>query len=265
MTAFTAAIGTRTGDRHRVNGIPNQDYACYALLPNDMGIIAAVSDGAGSAPMAKTGSITSAQGATAKAWKTALRIGNAPDPAICVHEGIKAARRALEATARIQRNPLDDYHATIIVAAVIKEKAAVAHIGDGASIVRINETHKMLTIPARGQYANETFFITMDDYEDLIASNGAEGATELLLFTDGVQNELIDFRQKKARQAATSSLYHIGAPVETQETQGGLKHATRPGIIDQTDPTLCQWLDDGHTTHGDDATLLIIRATGRLQ
>ncbi len=265
MTTFSGAIGTRTGDRHMTHGTFNQDYACYALLPNDMGIVAAVSDGAGSAPMARTGSRTSARHAAAKAWKTALRLGNAPDPGICVYEGIKAARKALEATARIQGNPLDDYHTTIIVAAVIKEKAAVAHIGDGASIVGIRDAHKMLTIPARGQYANETFFITMDDYEDLIASNAAEGATELLLFTDGVQNELIDFRHKKARQDATSSLHDIGRSLETQQPQLGLKHARRPAIIDQADPTLCQWLDDGHTTHGDDATLLVIRASGHLQ
>ena len=69
MTTFSGAIGTRTGDRHTAHGTFNQDYACYALLPNDMGIVAAVSDGAGSAPMARTGSRTSAQHAAAKAWR----------------------------------------------------------------------------------------------------------------------------------------------------------------------------------------------------
>ena len=58
----------------------------------------------------------------------------------------------------------------------------------------------MLTIPARGRYANETFFVTMEEYENLVATNSADQATEMLLFTDGAQNELIDFRYKKARE-----------------------------------------------------------------
>lgn len=259
MTTFSATIGTRTGDSHREHGTPNQDYACYVILPNDMGMVAAVSDGAGSARMAKAGSKTSARAATAKAWKTALRLGNAPDPSICTFEGIKAGRKALEATARIQGNPLDDYHATLLVAVMIKGKTAVAHIGDGASIVRVGDSYKMLTIPARGEYANETFFITMDDYENLIASNVAEGATELLLFTDGVQNELIDFRQRKAHQDATSFLCDIARSLGPERTQSSPNHAVPPEIIDQNDPTLCQWLEDGRTTRGDDATIVTIR------
>ena len=177
MNLFQAAIGTRTGNRHRATDTPNQDYACYALLPNNMGIVAAVSDGAGSAPKAATGSKSSAQAATRKAWKTALRLGQAPDPAICVSEGVKAARKAVEVTALVQGNSLEHYHATLLVAVMTEDKTAVAHIGDGASIVLTGDNYKMLTIPARGEYANETFFITMDDYLDLVASNETESAT----------------------------------------------------------------------------------------
>ena len=265
MTHFSGVIGTRTGDRHRANDTPNQDYACFALLPNNMGIIAAVSDGAGSAPMAEDGSRISACQATTKAWRTALKLGSAPDPSICVYEGIKAARNALVATAKLQHKPLDDYHATLIVATMTKNSAAVAHIGDGASIVKTDDTHKMLTIPARGEYANETFFITMDEYQDLIASNAVEHANELILFTDGVQNELIDFKNKRARQDAIKTLHDIGTYTENQPTPRPHRHHPTPGITYQTDPRLCQWLEDGHTTHGDDATLIIIRATGPLR
>ena len=265
MTAFSVSIGTRTGDSHRATETPNQDYACYAILPNNMGVVAAVSDGAGSAPMAKTGSRTSARQAAAHAWKTSLRLGHAPDPAICVHEGIKAARKALEAKAKIQGNPLDHYHATLIVAIMTKTTAAVAHIGDGASIVKAAGVHKMLTIPARGQYANETFFITMEDYEDLIACNATEDPTELLLFTDGVQSELIDFRQKRAHKEAAGSLYYVGHTPEEKLPRDQPKHLRKPSIIAQTDPALCQWLEAGHTTHGDDATILVVRAEGHQQ
>ena len=259
MTSFSVSIGTRTGDNHQARGIPNQDYACYAILPNDMGVIAAVSDGAGSAPLAQTGSTTAARGAAERAWKTALRLGHCPDPIICVQEGFRAARKALEAKSRLQGRPLDDYHATLIVGAITRSRAAVAHIGDGASIVRTAGVHKMLTIPARGQYANETFFITMDEPEDLIARNSAEKPSELLMFTDGVQNELIDFREKRANKAAAESLRDIGQPPDKTPTKSTGKQTRKPSIITRTDPSLSQWLEAGQTTHSDDATILIIR------
>lgn len=260
MNTFSGTIGTRTGDRHEAHGTPNQDYSCYALLPDDLGIVAAVSDGAGSAAMARVASRTAAREATKTAWETAARARATTDPATCSQDGMKAAREALEAVARKQGNPLEDYHATLIVAAIINDKAAVAHIGDGASIVKTRGDYKMLTIPARGQYANETFFITMDDYQNMVASNSAEEVTELLLFTDGVQNELIDFRKKKAHPEHLNSLCKIGTAKRRREGDHHREEITTPRIVARHDPRLCQWLEDGTTTHGDDATLLILRA-----
>ena len=171
LTTYSAQIGTRTGNSHLRDATPNQDYACYAPLPNNSGIIGAVADGAGSAPLAAIASRTVATHAAAMAWKTALRMGADTDPKTCVYEAVLAARKALEAKAKNHHNPLEHYHTTLIVAAITNKSTAVAHIGDGASIIMTENTHKMMTIPARGEYANETYFITMEEYLDLIAYN----------------------------------------------------------------------------------------------
>ena len=263
MTEYSGMIGTRTGNRHRAESTPNQDYACYAVLPDNMGIVAAVSDGAGSAPKSKTGSETAAREAAARAWKTAVRQGKSIDPSQCAREGITGARRALEAKGRMEQSPLEDYHATLIVAVLTGNRVTAAHIGDGASIVRTHGTYKMLTIPARGEYPNETFFVTMEEYENLVATNSADQATEVLLCTDGAQNELIDFRHKRVQEQTARSAAEAAAGNGT-----GWNPALRRGGPNLTwlrtdpSPVMCQWLENAETTHGDDATLLVIRNSG---
>ena len=263
MNLSQADIGSRTGDRHTERDTPNQDHACYAYLPNNMGIVAAVSDGAGSAPLAHVGSRTAARRAIKKAWRTAAKQGDQLDPAGCVQLAVKAARNALEATAAVQGNPMDHYHATLIVAVMTKNEAAVAHVGDGASIVLHQGVHRMLTIPARGEYANETFFITMKEYQELTAANSVQNPTEIILFTDGVQNELIDFRNKKPNSRALTGLEQIsptlGMPLASLRTE----NPDTPEIWENHNPRLRQWLEEGHTTHDDDATIFTMKLHGR--
>ena len=261
MSSYWASMGTRTGDRHRRNGVPNQDYGCYARLPGSLGIIGAVADGAGSATEAAKGSKAAATQATLKAWKTATRMGWHPDPVICVHEAAMAARKAVVALAGTEGLPIGEFHTTLLVAMIYRGTIAVAHVGDGASIVGTDGHHKMLTIPARGQYANETFFITMDSYEDLIARNSAKDIKELMLFTDGVQNELIDFRSKRAHQDTTAELANIarGADFHPAATS---RTAKVPDLRTECNTELNRWLDEGETTRGDDATILVLHEVG---
>ena len=257
MSQFPGTVGSRRGDRHRQRGERNQDYGCYAALPNNLGIVAAVSDGAGSAPKAAAGSRTAAKQAARKAWSTCLSQGNHPNPEIAAHEAVKAARRALEGRAKSDKRPLEEYHATLLVAVMTETGAAIAHIGDGASIVDTPDGFKMFTIPARGQYANETYFVTMPEYEELIARNCTKKASSIFLFTDGVQNAAIDFQRKRPREESLAAL---------QETETRLTEVTkaeqsgrRPRIITERTSGIRRWLEETESTHSDDATMVIIR------
>lgn len=260
MTSFQAAIGSRTGDRHKATGTPNQDHACYAFLPNDMGIVAAVSDGAGSAPLAHIGSRLAARAAATKAWE---HTAAGESLKTCVQRAVKAARKRLQEEAERDDNPLDHYHATLIVAVMTKAEAAVAHVGDGASIVLKQGTHRMLTIPARGEYANETFFITMEEFREITAANAVQDPYEIILFTDGVQNELIDFRNKRPDEEALTSLKDMTPTVSIPLAATPTGTRAGPEIWENRTPRLCQWLEQAHTTHHDDATVLTLRRHGQ--
>ena len=254
MSRFSARIGTRTGDRHTGEGTGNQDFACYAFLPGGRSIVAAVSDGAGSAAKAAEGSETAARAAVEKALSTALRQGEDLDLREIVRDGMRAAREALEERAQAEDSALEEYHTTLMVACLSESQAAVAHIGDGASIVRVGDEYKMLTIPARGMYPNETFFVTMDGYEEMVARNSTCGATEVILFTDGAQNELIDFQGKKPNAEAAGSAADTGG-TPPEESDGFT--LLNVGL----DPDLAEWLESREGTHRDDATLLVMSRT----
>lgn len=254
MSRFSARIGTRTGDRHASEGTGNQDFACYGILTKDRGIVAALSDGAGSAAKAAEGSETAARAAVEKALEAALGQGEDLDPREIVQEGMRAAREALEERSRAEDSALEDYHATLMVACLSENQAAVAHIGDGASIVKVGDDYKMLTIPARGMYPNETFFVTMDGYEEMVARNSTCNATEVILFTDGAQNELIDFQGKKPNAEASGSVAEIAGSL-SEESDGFTLLNTEP------DPGLAEWLESRVGTHRDDATLLVMNRT----
>ena len=252
MSRFEARIGKRTGDRHVREETGNQDFACYALLLGGRGIVAAVSDGAGSAAKAEEGSETAARAAVEEALATALRQGNEIDLTEIVREGMKAAREALEKKSESERSALEDYHATLLVAGLSETHAAVAHIGDGASIVKVGDKYKMLTIPARGMYPNETFFVTMDGYEEMVATNDTCNASEVILFTDGVQDALIDFQGKKPHaEVVESAVKAAGGPCQGSSELTLLRA--------DADPALGEWLEDTEGAHRDDATLLVIR------
>ena len=55
---------------------------------------------------------------------------------------------------------LSDYHCTLILVAWVDDQVAAVQVGDGAAIVESDHLCKMLTIPQRGEYVNETFFVT---------------------------------------------------------------------------------------------------------
>ena len=266
MSAFQAIIGTRTGDRHTREGEENQDFACYALLPDNQGVIAAVSDGAGSAAKAAQGSRAAATAAVGKAIDTASRQGDSIDLQEIVLHGIEAAREALEAKAQGEDSSLEDYHATLIVAGLSATHAAVAHIGDGASIAKVGGKYKMMTIPARGLYPNETFFVTIEDYQAMVATNETCDADEVILFTDGVQDELIDFKGKKPRsEAVESAAATTEEPLHADDEQLDQDHNqlkqdgdTAGPLRTDTYPRLREWLEAREGTHRDDATLLIM-------
>ena len=99
----------------------------------------------------------------------------------------------------------------------------------------------MLTIPQRGEYANETYFVTNPAYQDLIFRNQGTDILALAMFTDGIQNLAIDLPNKRPNDACISeALFTLHSP--------------------EPDQALSEWLSAPHVALNaqDDATIIII-------
>ena len=196
-TAILAASVTRQGTHHARKHRSNEDSVHFEVLPSGRGIVAAVSDGAGSASRAKEGSQLAATYAVKRAFQAILV--DEEEPTFAVAAGFMAAREAIRQTAEIiPEAEMADYHCTLVLVAWVDDQVAAMQVGDGAAIVELDGVCKMLTIPQRGEYVNETFFITEPHYEQTKFTREATGITALALFTDGLQKDAVDFQHRKA-------------------------------------------------------------------
>ena len=214
--AMLAASVTRQGARHARKDNANEDSVYFKMLPSGRGIVAAVSDGAGSASRAKEGSHLAATYAVKRAFQAILE--EEADPAFAVTTGFMAARQAIKQTAEIiPEAEMADYHCTLILVAWVDDQVAAVQVGDGAAIVESDGVCKMLTVPQRGEYVNETFFITEPHYEQTKFTREATGITALALFTDGLQKDAVDFQHREGeRRLHPTSNNH---PTQREENQ----------------------------------------------
>jgi hypothetical protein len=88
-----------------------------------------------------------------------------------------------------RRQALRDYATTVLVAVVAEPWVACMQIGDGVIVARRGDGFEALTLPAKGEYANEAPFVTDDHYiESLqVAVTGTDGLDAIALMTDGME------------------------------------------------------------------------------
>lgn len=196
---LVVASASLAGQRHLANGQVNQDSLYYEVMPDGQGLIAAVSDGAGSASRAKDGSLLAARTAVKHTKRIIQK--DSENPTLATRSGLLYARQAIEQYIQIfPSHSIEDYHCTLVLIAWIGDLISGIQIGDGAAIVGTSEGYKMLTVPRQGEYANETYFITEPHYLQAVFQNEASKVQSVALFTDGLQKLAIDFQHKKANQ-----------------------------------------------------------------
>ena len=201
--AFASAIGSS----HIKNGSPCQDASvCDVVELEGNGMLVAVaSDGAGSARHSRIGSRLACF-ILSQAVKDLLGAG----------QGIEAIdqrfattilerfQQAAENVARLAGCRRRDFACTLLAAFVGEDRAAYLQIGDGAIVVsRTGATapddYDWVFWPQQGEYANETLFAT-GSYaaEKLQFLARYESVEEVALFSDGIQNLVLDYKNKKA-------------------------------------------------------------------
>jgi hypothetical protein len=156
------------GTSHLSSGLACQDAADWRLLPSSL-LAVALADGAGSAPESETGANLAVNEAL-MALENADANETPQDPnawALAVQEAFGAARQALEAEAQAASLPLQAFATTLICVVAAGDGLVLGQIGDGV-LVALTPTGSLhtLTQPQRGQYANETLFLTMPEALD---------------------------------------------------------------------------------------------------
>lgn len=166
VAQWRVAAASVCGTSHTKSNQLCQDAYYWHILPNNV-LLIAVADGAGCANLGKAGAVIATQTAieyisqrkdiaTIIADNTLLRE--------MLHNAIINAKTALEKEAEVSKYELSDLATTLIIVLATPKLAAVAQIGDGLAVTR-DSTGKLqaLTTPHRGEYVNETIFLTSSE------------------------------------------------------------------------------------------------------
>jgi hypothetical protein len=199
--SWAYAYALRAGDGHE-----RCDDVCICETLGDY-IIAAVSDGAGSAKHAHEGAAITCQ--------TFLEL------AIPLFSGAIEPSCLLASVQKRIPAPLHEAHSCTFVGAIAGPKGVlILQIGDGACIVKKSDsTEFSIPIwPEETEFLNHTFFVTMPDAEAHLRVHRLEKPIEqLALFTDGLQHLVLDLKTRQPHQPFFRSVFEKLACVPEQD------------------------------------------------
>jgi len=159
------------GLSHQKQGLPCQDALEYRCLP-DSALLVALADGAGSATRSELG----ARAAVQAAMDSLASSLECSQPAECCDwvnlfwETFESARAALIQLAEERDEPLHAFATTLTCLAATPEQLIVGQLGDGAVVARgANGVLDTVTTLQRGEYANETYFLTQEQALEQVA------------------------------------------------------------------------------------------------
>ncbi len=198
--SWRAKAGSSEGVNHRKHGIPCQDYVCYDFIREI--VIGAVADGAGSASRAEKGSQITVEVATKylKDWvqsqdKRLATIGVWAREDVeqvfsrvfsVVLEKVVAALQAEVAQSGYR---LKDYACTLLLFIAAPNWIATMQLGDGFIVVKLrHDDYRLLFQPDKGEFANETTFVTSSNARCEMKIRFDDGVQEFICAsTDGLE------------------------------------------------------------------------------
>jgi hypothetical protein len=164
----------------------------------DFSIIAALSDGAGSAKLSAQGAQLAIDTALITLREELSRDAEAFLTAI--EAAAYAARQAIIDESASAQTAVRDYSCTLLLVALGPKGGAALQVGDGAIVVGDDgEDWSWVFWPQHGEYANTTRFITDDDaHEQWMIEDLGSSIVDLALFSDGLERLALDHTSKIA-------------------------------------------------------------------
>jgi len=176
------------GPSHVKNCTPCQDAFAYKIIPPCNAVIA-VADGLGSAGKSDIG----AQLAVDTAVESGARLFvenlfNDIDLPAIAKKSVAQARKALENKCSEIQCSLRDLACTLASVVIASDTMAVAHIGDGAVILRDEKGLSIASGPAESEYTNEVTPLTDNKWESFLrASPLFADVRDVIVISDGCQ------------------------------------------------------------------------------
>lgn len=232
------------GTSHEKRGLPCQDAHHWNRLSQGV-LVAAVADGAGSAPLGEVGAAIAVQtavetiGTRAIAWQ---ELHDDRDWKTLLSETLKTAQSAIAQEAIARDVAVRDLATTLILVVATPEIVAVAQVGDGAAVVGDTQGNLIaLTAPDCGEYANETTFLISENALATAQTLVWRGeALHLALFSDGLQRLALKFPEGTPHQPFFTPLFHFVThiPDEASAKDQLLEFLRHPRITERTDDDL---------------------------
>lgn len=255
--AWKAVARSTIGTSHLKQQLPCQDYGGCKVF-NDV-IIGAVADGAGSAKYADIGAkvaVETVLGYLAKIeqwlqkrkhfWQLNSQPLSEEEARKLFAKTVKKVVTALEKQAASAGYSVEDLACTLLVVVATPNWVAAMQIGDGFIVVRCQqEEPQLLFQPDKGEYINETTFVTSANALDAMRVCVHTGQQEFIcVATDGLE-----------RVAIRMSDWTLFAPF-FQPLEEYLRETSNP---EQEDDYLISFLDSDrlNARTDDDKTLLL--------
>jgi hypothetical protein len=228
------------GTSHQKRGTPCQDAHAYRILNGGIAAVA-VADGAGSATHSEQGALCVAEGLIAVMAQALLDAPPDDDVgwADLVANGFYQARQSLVALAETSGIPLRAFATTLTCALASSDRLVVGQLGDGVVVARDEEGELFAaTQPQRGEYANETYFLTMDGaLEQVEIQVYTQPVDAVAVMTDGLIRLAMDLGKNEPHSPFFQPLLTFASQAydvtEAEEKLTGLLDSER--VCERTD------------------------------
>lgn len=211
--SWKAIACSETGTSHQKLNLSCQDYADFIRV-NDLGrqddkgeiIIGAVSDGAGSCKYSDIGSQLAVETALKDLadWPKYLKDRNEDSSEKILRkfanedfqETLTKVQEAFDTKAREINCSPKDLSCTLLVVVATPNWLAAMQIGDGFIVIQQPESkYKLLFHPSKGEYANETTFVTASNALEMMQVEISFGTQEFICAsTDGLERLAINIK-----------------------------------------------------------------------
>jgi hypothetical protein len=241
------ASATVIGTSHTRLATPCQDSSICLVVRDGQGdavLLAAVSDGAGSAACSDAGS-AAACCSFAEHLAALLKLRAVADLSIGDFQvWVRRFQDFVEehsATAELRPR---EFACTFLGAVIGSTHAAFFQVGDGAIVRSLSEPVGFDCVfwPQSGEYANTTNFLTDPDLEEADKINFgviAERVDEVAIFTDGIQPMVLHYRNKTAHapffSGVLSSLRNLPPGLSPSVSRNLREYLGSPQVNERTD------------------------------